>query len=89
MTDYIDREAMLEQIERRERAMIGDKTISVDALKQFVLNRPAEDVVKVVRCKDCAYGKPNPRRENQRWCEVHMVMMYEDDFCGYGGKSEE
>lgn len=35
MADYIDREAMLEQIERRERVMIGKKVkvISTDALK--------------------------------------------------------
>ena len=51
MPDYIDREAMLEQIERRERVMIGKKVkvISTDALKQFVLNRPAADVAPVVR----------------------------------------
>ena len=53
MPEYIELEATLREIERRERLMVGDKTISVDALKRFLLNRPAADVVEVVRCKDC------------------------------------
>lgn len=32
MANYIDREAMLEQIARRESLMVGDKMISIDAL---------------------------------------------------------
>lgn len=49
MADYIDREAMIKQIERRERMLIGDKSISIAALKQFVRNRPAADVVPAIR----------------------------------------
>ena len=48
MAEYIEREALLREIERRERFMVGDKTISVDALKRFILNRPAADVAPVV-----------------------------------------
>ena len=48
MAEYIDLEAALREIERRERLMVGDKTISVDALKRFLLNRPAADVAPVV-----------------------------------------
>ena len=48
MAEYIEREAILREIERRERLMAGDKTISVDALKRFILNRPAADVAPVV-----------------------------------------
>lgn len=48
MAKYIDLEAALREIERRERLMVGDKTIPVDALKRFLLNRPAADVAPVV-----------------------------------------
>ena len=48
MDGYIEREATLREIERRESLMVGDKTISVDALKRFLLNRPAADVAPVV-----------------------------------------
>lgn len=48
MAEYIEREALLREIERRERLMVGDKTISVDALKRFILNRPAADAAPAV-----------------------------------------
>ena len=47
MANYIDREAMLEQITRRESLMVGDKMISIDALRVFIMNRPVADVEEV------------------------------------------
>ena len=47
MAKYIEMEVALREIERRERLMVGDKTITVDALKRFLLNRPAADVAPV------------------------------------------
>ena len=55
MAECVDWEAMLREIERRERFMVGDKAISVDALKRFIENRPTVDAVVVTRCKDCRY----------------------------------
>ena len=48
MAEYIKREAALHEIERREVLMVGDKRISVDAMKSFIKNRPAADVAPVV-----------------------------------------
>ena len=48
MADYIDRDAVISEIERREALMVGDKRISVDAMKSFIKNRPATDVAPVV-----------------------------------------
>lgn len=47
MAEYIDREAMLEQIARRESLMVSDKMISIDALREFIMNRPIADVEEV------------------------------------------
>lgn len=47
MADYIDRDAVISEIERREALMVGDKRISVDAMKSFIKNRPAVDVAPV------------------------------------------
>lgn len=44
MAEYIDREAMLEQIARREPLMVGDKMISIDALREFIKNRPVIEI---------------------------------------------
>jgi len=51
MTEYIEREAALREIERREKFMVGDKTITTDAMKSFIKNRPAADVAPVVHAK--------------------------------------
>ena len=59
MGEYIDREAMLEQIARREPLMVDNKMISIDALRVFIMNRPVIDAVPVVRCKDCKYWSDN------------------------------
>ena len=69
MGKYIDREAMLEQIARRESLMAGDKMISIDALRVFIMNRPVADVEEVKhgewiydsntdepRCSECGEG---------------------------------
>lgn len=81
MADYIDREKLLDCID----LLVGDDCKYSVFYSRDIKKIPAEnDVVKVVRCKDCAYSKPNPRRENQRWCEAHMKMMYDDDFCSCG-----
>lgn len=51
MAEYIDRDAALIEIERREALMVGDKLVSVDAMKSFIKNRPAADVAPVVHGK--------------------------------------
>lgn len=56
MDEYIDRDAALREIERREARMVGDKRVSVDAMKSFIKNRPAADVAPVVRCRDCKHS---------------------------------
>ena len=47
MGEYIDREAMLEQIARREPLMVDNKMISIDALRAFIMNRPVADVEEI------------------------------------------
>ena len=85
MAEYIEREALLREIERRERLMVGDKTISVDALKRFILNRPAADVAPGVhgrwvdgRCSNCGVDIPTD--------DAHDVIFgSECRFCYYCG----
>ena len=47
MAEYIERETLLREIERREALMVGDKLISVYSMKSFIKNRPAADVAPV------------------------------------------
>lgn len=48
MAEYFDRDAALSEIARREALMVGDKRVSVDAMKSFIKNRPAVDVAPIV-----------------------------------------
>ena len=48
MAEYIDLEAILREIERREALMVGDKLVSVDAMKSFIKKSPSR------RCCACA-----------------------------------
>lgn len=66
MAEYIEREAILRKIERREKFMVGDKTITTDAMKLFIENRQVADVALVVhgrwldgRCTVCGWEEPD------------------------------
>lgn len=61
MAEYIDRDAALIEIERREALMVGDKRVSVDAMKSFIKNRPAADVAPVVHGRWAHLG-------GDEWC---------------------
>ena len=51
MSEYIDREKMLAEFDRRAKLATGDKTVSIDAIRAFITNRPLADV------KPAAYGQ--------------------------------
>ena len=70
MAEYIDRDAALREIERREARMVGDKRVSVDAMKSFIKNRPATDVAPVV------YGRGI---EQEKYT---FGTMYDCSICG-------
>ena len=84
MAEYIERESILREIERRESLMVGDKLVSVDAMKSFIKNRPAADVVQVVRCQDCEYFRLND--ENVPYClnPFGLDDPEPNGFCNYG-----
>lgn len=85
MAEYFEREALLREIERRERLMVGDKTISVDALKRFILNRPTADVAPVVHGRwewfDEETGTPSTGYEREwGWRCSHCREELPDDY---------
>ena len=89
MAEYIDREAMLEQIARREPLMVGDKMISIDALREFIMNRPVADVIPVIQCKDCA--KDGLTTCPMCWIEKHTLQFINHDpnfYCGAAERRE-
>ena len=48
-----------------------------------------EDLVKIVRCKNCKYFKPSDEYPSYNGrCELLMVDMNNCDYCSYGAKKE-
>lgn len=83
MANYIDREAMLEQITRRESLMVGDKMISIDALRAFIMNRPIADVEEVkhghwIYYPECGVTKCSVCHRSVEECVEYPRCM----FCG-------
>lgn len=63
--------------------------VSVSSVRKAVAQTPTEDVVEVVRCKDCRYWQDNNGgypHDECRWC--HDETPDDDDFCSYGERKE-
>ena len=93
MAEYIDRDAALREIERREARMVGDKRVSVAAMKSFIKNRPAADVAPVVYCRECK--RSGLTEFGKRYCSEPMgafegcIPVEDDSFCSGGKKRED
>lgn len=73
MAEYIEREAVVEEMKKHKRAGI-----------LIVLDAPAADVVKVVRCKDCIHGQRSNIGGNYV-CEYDKEhLLSPKHFCSYG-----
>ena len=89
MAEYIDREALL-SILKHSGLYYGDTYIRKDGVIRLIENRPTDDVVAVVRCRDCVYrGKPQcgfwfDDAENK----IQESWDYPDGFCSYGERKD-
>lgn len=88
---YIDRDALINDFESDLIIRMFDnlkgtprpKTIDIADVIKKIEEFPTEDVVEVVRCKDCKfYGNGD--------CSVQSVRsMYPNDYCSYGERRND
>ena len=88
---YIDRDALINDFESDLIIRMFDnlkgsprpKTIDIADIIKRIEDFPTEDVVEVVRCKDCKfYGNGD--------CSVQSVRsMYPNDYCSYGERRSD
>lgn len=94
MAEYIEREALMEQLAKK-KAGIADKRYTEgfnDALMRFrsmVHSAKAADVVAVVRCKDCQYYDTACCVEGLGWCDFIDSGTADENFCSYGERRGE
>ena len=88
---YIDRDALINDFESDLIIRMFDnlkgtprpKTIDIADVIKRIENFPTEDVIEVVRCKDCKfYGNGD--------CSVQSVRsMWPNDYCSYGERRSD
>ena len=91
MDEYINRAELIKNLNKfapeRYNALIN----------QLITKQPADDVVKVVRCKDCRYWKDKNSKGTQGICNCGEMDMnyggefypFANDFCSYAERKNE
>ena len=47
MAEYINLDDMLEQFDKRASKLVGDRRISVESMREFIVNRPKANVKEI------------------------------------------
>ena len=91
MADYIKRESALKAIEDSARPFV--KTMANDAYWAYkaVEEVPAEDVVTVVRCKDCRFYTRKDGAFYNGYCNKmeYCLIDNDDGFCSFAERKED
>lgn len=75
----------------------GDALVSLSAVRSAIAQTPGEDVVEVVRCKDCKFFEKDDEFDMTGFCTCERITKnyggeiypYENDFCSYGERKEQ
>ena len=96
MAEYIEREALLNRMEKRLadlRTEYGSYDHFTDGFEEgcvAVEDAEVVDVVEVVRCKDCKSGEvDNPDFPEQHYCHLGCGWNHANFYCGYGERKEQ
>ena len=90
MAEYIEREALMRNL---KQFALEQLTPLIESLIQ---KQPAEDVVEVVRCKDCKWYKESKLLATNKFCfrlkdrngDRVGYNFAPDDFCSYGERKD-
>lgn len=90
MKEYIERAAVKDEILSWAVCINHPELLSKEDTMYCIDNIPADDVVEVVRCKNCRFF--SGRQE----CYCHAadengtpIFVREDDFCSYGARMDK
>ena len=59
MTEYVNLDDMLEQFDKRASKLVGDRRISVESMREFIVNRPRANVKEIVYAHWIDYQVPH------------------------------
>ena len=83
MTEYVNLNDMLEQFDKRASKLVGDGRVSVEAMRDFICNRPKANVKEIIYahwiCKsDCGVTECSH-------CHRSVEEYVEYPYCMYCG----
>ena len=78
MPEYIKREALMRNLKQFAPEQL------TPLIKSLIQKQPAEDVVEVVRCKDCKNYDNQFSVDNCGWCDEFNCGTSDEKFCSYG-----
>lgn len=98
MSDYIERQTVYSLAKKISDYVASGKYVPCllgHKILDFVDDLPADDVVEVVRCKDCKYSEHWYR--DKRLCRLWYgeekpsapIDVFDDGFCNYGERRED
>ena len=59
MAKYINLDDMLEQFDKRASKLVGDRRVSVEAMRDFICNRPTANVREIIYAHWIDYQVPH------------------------------
>ncbi len=93
MPEYIERERLL-VLAKYIANMYSPTGLAAPKIIKAIENAPKVDVVEVVRCKSCVYGKGNNEEVRLKYHFMYFCTYddlsynYADHFCSYGERKE-
>lgn len=93
MSRYIDADKLIDKIFPIGMVHDGQYTIGAKAIKIAIDKTPTADVVEVVRCKDCIFGKVDTEGSGSVKCSNRdtpwhryneEIAIAQNDFCSHG-----
>ena len=86
--EYIDKEFVINTINELKTKPLP-KTIVLEHLQQIIEDISANNIMEVVRCKDCKYRKTE---DCAMYCECECGEQHtwenDNDFCSYGERKD-
>ena len=59
MAEYVNLDDMLEQFDKRASKLVGDGRVSVEAMREFICNRPKANVKEIIYAHWIDYQVPH------------------------------
>ena len=81
MSEYIEREALMRNLKHFAPEQL------TPLIESLIQKQPAEDVVEVVRCKNCE-NYELMKATNSHFCNEFGGYVKDEDFCSRGAKTD-